>query len=795
MAIVSIIVPAYNDESWVSAALDSCLSQTLTDIEVICVDDASTDATREIIAGYADRDSRVDLIALTENSSAFQARRLGIAAARSPYVMFLDGDDELAPRAAELAAGLALKEEADLVGFGVELVTGTGSKAPSFERSLQPVAGPLAGAGILQALFPMGAPAQGHIWKYLFSTRLLREVYADFSDEDVLYRANDIPIAFLAAASARRYVSTPEKLYRYAFRRGVSGRTVHTEEDFRFYMGAVDSIDLIAPMVRRIALSGGSGVSDAYDSARLSVISNVISYCVDKAPAESQPLYMRILAERVGAEALACAAAVFKPAALAQVNAACEESAPLRGEVRHVLLTTGNLRVGGVQGVLVAQARYLLDAGYSVTVALFSASPSAYELPLGVNIVRVQGGTRFNRVNSWLTICKELSVDVVIDHHILYNDYWHGNVVAARSIGIGSIGWLHNFALRPVLDFDDRNSRLVKSLPSLQRLVVLSAVDVAYWKLRGVENVSYLPNPPSPLALSLQTEVVARDAVDGPIRIVWFGRLQQSTKQVRSLITVASLLRSRDVPFDMRIIGPDGGDLTVEELRSEIAEAGLADYVHAVGPMQGEELTSALRASDIFVSTSLIEGYPLSLIEAQLLGLPIVMFDLPWLSFLHDNEGVVRVPQGDVSAMATALERIAYDSAEYAALVSNSVLAGRAALAYDFASLYSELLSGSLSADHSPAPTSESASILLDWNSFYMDLNIGKVRRSEARARRRLSGVRAHNAKLVRSSEHDKRRLGAVENSLSFRLGRAVTAIPRRVRDLSMGPKSEARRR
>lgn len=795
MSAVSIVMAVCNDEAWVSAALESCLSQTFADIEIICVDDASVDATRDVIEDYASRDARVLLITLAENRSAFQARRVGVSAASAPYIMFLDGDDELDPHAAEVAISKAREERADLVGFGVELVTGVGNKAPRFERSLQPVAGTLEAPNILPALFPEGAPAQGHIWKYLFSTELLREVYADFSDEDVLYRANDLPITFLAAASARRYVSAPEKLYRYYFRRGVSGGNVSDEKDFRFFMGAVDSIDLIAPMVRRLSLSGGQQVTDIYNSVRLSVVGNVLSYCVDKASVGKRASFIRILAERVEPETLACAAVAFKPEALALVNAECVEAVPLRSPVRHVLLATGNLGVGGVQGVVVAQARYLVEAGFSVTVALSKSSSIAYELPPGVNAVRVQGGSRLKRVQSWVNICKELSVDVVIDHHILYNDYWNGNVVAARAVGVGSVGWLHNFALRPVLDFDDRNTRLVQALPFLQRVLVLSTADVTYWKLRGIERVSYLPNPPSPLALTLKSEPVTRQPPDGHIRIVWFGRLQQSTKQVRSLIDVARLLRSRNVSFDLQIIGPDGGDLTAEELRSEISHTQLSEHVRVVGPLQGEQLVSALRSSDVFISTSVIEGYPLSLIEAQLLGLPIVMFDLPWLSFLRDNEGVVTVAQSDVSGMASVLERILHDPAEYSRLAGGALLAARAAVTHDFSALYAELLNGGLSDEYSPSPSLEDAAILLDWNSFYLDLNIDKIQRSEGRAHRRLSSVRDHNAKLVRSSKRAERQLGAVRSSASFRIGRAITALPRWVRDCLLGWKSRLKTR
>lgn len=113
---VSIVIPLFNDEHFVSSALDSCVRQTLGDIEIICVDDASTDATAEIVEGYIRRDPRVRLIRQPENRSAFQARLAGITASTAPYVLFLDGDDELTPSAAASTLALAESSRADVVG-------------------------------------------------------------------------------------------------------------------------------------------------------------------------------------------------------------------------------------------------------------------------------------------------------------------------------------------------------------------------------------------------------------------------------------------------------------------------------------------------------------------------------------------------------------------------------------------------------------------------------------------------------------------------------------------------------
>lgn len=91
---ISVIVPVFNMARYLRAALDSALAQTLREIEIICVDDGSTDSSPAVLAEYAARDSRVRVIT-QENAGVGPARNAGIRAARGEFVAFLDPDDLL----------------------------------------------------------------------------------------------------------------------------------------------------------------------------------------------------------------------------------------------------------------------------------------------------------------------------------------------------------------------------------------------------------------------------------------------------------------------------------------------------------------------------------------------------------------------------------------------------------------------------------------------------------------------------------------------------------------------------
>ena len=89
---VSVIVPVYNGETYLEECMESILSQSYKNIEVIFVDDGSTDRSAELIQSFQERDHRVVLIRQT-NQYAGIARNRGFDAATGKYVMFLDADD------------------------------------------------------------------------------------------------------------------------------------------------------------------------------------------------------------------------------------------------------------------------------------------------------------------------------------------------------------------------------------------------------------------------------------------------------------------------------------------------------------------------------------------------------------------------------------------------------------------------------------------------------------------------------------------------------------------------------
>ena len=123
--LVSVIIPAYNVEAYVEAAVRSVLDQTLADIEVIVVDDGSKDATGEILDRMAHDDPRLTALHV-QNGGAPAARNLAIDRARGRYLVFVDADDECAPTMLERLAQIMDRDGCELAVCGFEIVTTTG---------------------------------------------------------------------------------------------------------------------------------------------------------------------------------------------------------------------------------------------------------------------------------------------------------------------------------------------------------------------------------------------------------------------------------------------------------------------------------------------------------------------------------------------------------------------------------------------------------------------------------------------------------------------------------------------
>lgn len=122
---ISIIIPVYNVENYLAECLDSCICQTMSDIEIICIDDMSTDSSKDIIKSYVDKyPQKITAIMLEKKGGHGGALNAGIKAAKGAYLCFVDSDDYVDIHYCEEVYKKAVHEDLDLVFIDAYMVKG-----------------------------------------------------------------------------------------------------------------------------------------------------------------------------------------------------------------------------------------------------------------------------------------------------------------------------------------------------------------------------------------------------------------------------------------------------------------------------------------------------------------------------------------------------------------------------------------------------------------------------------------------------------------------------------------------
>ena len=204
---ISVIIPVYNVENYLPRCLESCISQTLYDVEFICVNDGSTDRSPDILKQYAERDARIKVLT-KENGGLSSARNAGLAVARGEWIMFLDSDDFLMPEACERVWVETSEAPTDIIAFGAELYPRVPKPDVWYERTLY--IGTRRYFGFKPEILFKEAGAKPFVWRQAYRREFLDSLGITFDDgygEDIIFQFKVFPHAEnVAFISDRLYV-------------------------------------------------------------------------------------------------------------------------------------------------------------------------------------------------------------------------------------------------------------------------------------------------------------------------------------------------------------------------------------------------------------------------------------------------------------------------------------------------------------------------------------------------------------------------------------------------------------
>ena len=237
MTKVSIIIPVYNAEKYLGKCLESLLSQTLQEMEIICVDDGSSDGSPEILKRFQERDGRVRILT-QENQYAGAARNNGMKEAQGEYLLFLDADDFFENTLLEKVYNQGKKMEADIVLFGAKQYNDkTGIVSPAswyFKRDALPRENPFSGKTENTDVFALVTPAP---WTKLFRREFVEKQGLSFQG---LQNSNDVYFVLTALALAEKITYVDEALvfYRVGMKGSLQGsKSLHPDCFIEAYAG------------------------------------------------------------------------------------------------------------------------------------------------------------------------------------------------------------------------------------------------------------------------------------------------------------------------------------------------------------------------------------------------------------------------------------------------------------------------------------------------------------------------------------------------------------------------------
>ncbi len=282
---ISVIMPVYNVEQYLRQSLDSLINQTLNDIEIVCINDGSTDKSLEILQEYAAKDDRIFVIT-QKNQGQGVARNKGIEIAKGEYIQFVDPDDWIELDACETLYNFAKEKNAKVVKFDYINYNDFSNefKQHDFVKYIKKVYGYdlIRNPVYSWRNFRKGCLTKLdlHVWTYLFLTEYIKSNNIKFAPirhcEDHLFANSSILLT-------DKIYFLNKHLYFYRIR---CGSTVYKKSDINFCV--FDGINLLKEFL--ICHDLYEDLKDEWlDYARIS-----ISWIYDKIPQNSIAKYEQL---------------------------------------------------------------------------------------------------------------------------------------------------------------------------------------------------------------------------------------------------------------------------------------------------------------------------------------------------------------------------------------------------------------------------------------------------------------------------------------------------------------------
>ena len=313
---------------------------------------------------------------------------------------------------------------------------------------------------------------------------------------------------------------------------------------------------------------------------------------------------------------------------------------------------------GGIERVVSLLCPLWQQMGYRV-ILLTAEGPSDkdYSLPEGIerlvipNVEGKQPEKYRKRAEVLARIIREYHVDAVVYHSNL--DTWIlWDALIIKACGAAFVLHQHGVFSRFFLEAWDQVKNFYVPYEVADALVTLSEIDCSFFSYYN-GNVYVTMNPLSENPAEWTSNFFPENH-----HILWIGRMADAKRPLDTIPIMKEVVK--EVPDAvLHLVGESENGVNEKKLKRGIARAGLSGHIVLEGFTK--DVKPWYQSSRIFLSTSTTEGFPMTLAESKMAGIPCVMYELPYLTLCKGNRGILAVPQGDTKAAADALIRLLKD--------------------------------------------------------------------------------------------------------------------------------------
>ena len=822
---ISIIVIFHNQESFVEGCLSSIISQSYPDIEIICIDDASSDGTFSLLCKFEREHHNLHVLRLEQNMSENIARKRGVELATGDYILFVDGDDYLDFDACTVLMNEMQKDPVEILHFGTYVhyeEEVSPEKKEDLKRHLKCITTRLTGEDVFRKCF-ITEEYSHTMWGKLFAVDLMKRAFG-MIEEFSLFYGGDKYEYFVASHQAQSYRGIGTKLYHYNYGTGISKEDV-TLAEFEVLCSITRTIDAAERYIEKF--------SEPYLKEALAIFQyRGIEHCLftwKEGLSDSKAEGLKHLLKN------------FDPAFIvteaANMFHTMEEQYKLAKEIRQIHFPGNNsaskdvkviaayynrLRSGGTERVMSDLSRFWTNAGYKV-ILLTDEAPSTEDYSITENVERIVLPSttqnildlRNGRAFYLEEVLKTYKVDILVYHGwISRNLLW--DLLVCKWNQVRFVIHCHNiFSEMAILD-----PPLFRNLPFIYTLadgiVTLSKTDQEFWSIFH-DTVFHTVNPMRFCTI----EDIPRSKLDGKT-VIWCQRFSWE-KNPEDMLTIFRMVYEREPAARLWILGK-GEDISDEEkLRTLVDEYSLSEVVTFFGYRKNVE--DYYKRADVCMVTSTFEGFPLGLMESLGAGVPVVMYELPYLTIVEKGKGIISVKDHDKQKMAEEIVSLLRDKKRRVRLGEEGRASVGELLSFDFEGEWKSFFERVQGREHIPKEVPLMWETLLQHISLGWELQQKKIweqsgqrswedfgRREwelnernrqlkeevlfERRIKEELNETVNEMNRSIEDYEQDKRNLRneveMVRNSKSFRLGRAITFLPRLIRELFRSLKKQS---